>query len=275
MIDMHNLPVFIGDTHEYWQHSSLPAPHEFHAQMTKGLPTGTRLEVDMNPNGTLKAFDFRYDDYKNREHFRFKNKFDGDRVIHYEHEASESIQGQGLSKALHRNLFPFYQQQGFAEVSLSAEKLGIFSHHRLGFVPNADKPEWAQQVERMKTRIDFMEAHPSQTEDQLTAPYFSMLRETCQEYDPKCMWSLVDQKSLYQGIPVGKVLTFPRQSMPIGFPRALADSVNFPDHFPFNSRLDMKDDACLARLDGYLFAGEEPILGLPKKAVTSLPSFRA
>jgi hypothetical protein len=237
-----------------WPMFSKKTPEEFHREMTEGLPRGTSMTVELSDKGApaLMRFDYGQDE-KNK--FLFIYKF-GEEGAHYESASvSRKMRENGISKIVNTHFIEHCEKSGIGVVTIEAQHIGAYAQARLGFVPHPE--DWQQLRRKVEGRLDWLEEHPAQGEHPLPIHYSDTLRKALKMEDPKAFWLVTDQEHTAYGVPLGKLLTLPKENLPGAVRKQVEDDKGFLtdprwDKLSWQGALDLKDKDCMQRLNAYL-----------------------
>lgn len=250
-----NFHIYSKDAEKAWSLFSADSPQKFFRTMTEGLPQGTRLELSLNPNGTLEYL--KYGCGNENKDFYFYNFFGSNYADYLKAHVYRSLQGKGIGRIINGHLFRLYQKIDMRNIIIEAHAIGVYAHARTGFVPTQES--WDILREHIGRRLDFIEQNPSRQDGRLPSSYIDTLCKVLASDDPKSYWFIVDQEYPYFGTSLGKVLTlnFPLRPEDIQLVRPMPWT---REECAWGGSLNMKDPDCIRRFEAYLYAdkGQKP-----------------
>ena len=226
-----------------WKKFTPDTPAGFYADMTRGLPSGTKIELRLKDDGEFKKIEYTHNHFF---YSRYKDEpgivYHGGAEVHSRHQRS------GITRQVNKNLFGFYKKQGIKSVEIHAGEVGAYTWARTGFVPSLKS--WKGLAGSIGDRLDFLTGH-STPENSLPEDYVKTLRSVLQNDDPKNFWFIVDQRYECYGQPLGKLLTLEWKEgfVPPAFPKT--DDPRLARALCWAGQLDMQDPDCVARMEAY------------------------
>jgi len=251
MSDIPTIPEMDETARKAWplfsEKFSLGTPEEFYSRMTKGLPRGTKLDLNLGEQGDLQFIGYRYKDEKGK--FFFERTITEDVAYHAITVLDPALQGSGIAKTANGNLFRLYQEMDIKHIALDASDIGSYAWARAGFVPT--HKDWSNMRQEISNRLDFLQQHVPPHEKPLPDGCVEALRKALSSDDSKSFWSVVDEKHSYCGTSLGKLLTLPANQLPghNPWPEGLLRNGTH-----WHGILNMNDPVSVQRMEAYLFA---------------------
>lgn len=236
-----------------WGRFTTKTRDDFYRDLTRNLPPGTDVHLNLADNGCLSDLTLRKTNLVTcKDDFYFNRSEDEDKTVYHGGAAvARRFQQKGIARAVNRNLFELYKEMGVRRVDISVGQIGVYAWARAGFVPS--RKSWPTLREHLNDRLDFIAAHPG-PEGGLPTAYLETLKTALREDNPKVYWFVVDQRYRCHGVALGKLMTLNWHSLDVtglAVPAEKAGREKLCREAGWGGQFDLADPDCVARMETY------------------------